>query len=151
MTRSATIRILIADDHAEVRSSLRAILSGQPGWEIVAEAANGLQAVELAAETRPDVAILDYRLPLQNGIEAARAIRASCPATEVLLFTIHGGRQLIRELLEAGARGYLSKSEARRYLIAAVEALSRHEPFFPDSVPRDLLDACLGKRAAEPD
>jgi CheY-like chemotaxis protein len=103
------------------------------------------------AATRPDVVILDYRLPVMNGIEATRAIRTSCPGTEVLIFTMHGGRHLIRRLLEAGARGYLSKSEARRFLIPAVEALSRHEPFFTDSVPRDLLDVCLGKPASTPD
>lgn len=151
MTSSATTRILIADDHAEVRSSLRAILAAQPGWEIVAEAADGRQAIDLATETCPDVVVMDYRLPLMNGVDATREIRGACPGTEVLIFTTHGGRQLIRRLLEAGARGYLSKSEARRFLIPAVEALSRHEPFFTDSVPRDLLDACLGKPASRPD
>ncbi len=151
MTHSPATRILIADDHDDVRSGLRAILGGQPGWEIVAEAADGRQAVDLAAETSPDVVILDYRLPVMNGIEATRAIRGACPGTEVLIFTMHGGRQLIRRLLEAGARGYLSKSEARRFLIAAVEALSRHEPFFTDSVPKDLLAECLGRPAPKPD
>src|SRR3712207_5082458 len=103
MTHPPATRILIADDHDDVRSGLRAILGVQPGWEIVAEAADGRQAVELAAETRPDVVILDYRLPVMNGIEATRAIRAARPETEALIFTMHGGRQLIRRLLEAGA------------------------------------------------
>ncbi|HEV2566523.1 MAG TPA: response regulator transcription factor [Microvirga sp.] len=149
MTSTAKIRILVADDHDDVRSGLRAILGAQPGWEIVAEAADGRQAVELAAETCPDVVVLDYRLPVMNGIDAARAIRAACPGTEVLIFTMHGSRHLIRRLLEAGARGYLAKSEARRFLIAAVTSLARHEPFLPDSVPRDLLDECLGTPAPE--
>lgn len=143
MTHSATTRILIAEDHADVRAGLRAILGVQPGWEIVAEAADGRQAVDLAAETCPDVVILDYRLPVMNGIEATRAIRAACPGTEVLIFTMHGGRRLIRRLLKAGARGYLCKSEARRFLIAAIEALARHQPFFTDRVPKDLLDEYL--------
>lgn len=91
MTHSPAIRILIADDHDEVRSGLRAILGGQPGWGIVAEAADGRQAVDLAAETRPDVVILDYRLPVMSGIKAIRAAR---PETEVLIFTMHEGRHM---------------------------------------------------------
>jgi DNA-binding NarL/FixJ family response regulator len=151
MTRPATTRILIADDHADVRAGLRAILGVQPGWTIVAEAADGRQAVDLVAETCPDVVVLDYRLPVMNGVDATRAIRASRPETEVLIFTMHGSRHLIRRLLEAGARGYLSKSEARRLLIAAVTSLAQHEPFFPDSVPTDLLDEFFGRPAPEPE
>src|SRR5918997_5090384 len=116
-------RILIADDHDVVRSGLHAILNSQPGWEVVAEAEDGKRAVELAAETQPNVAILDYQLPIMNGIDATREIRAFQPETEVLIFTMHESEPLIRELLEAGARGYLLKSDARRFLIAAVEAL----------------------------
>lgn len=143
MTHSAKVRILIADDHDDVRSGLREILGVQPGWEIVAEAADGRQAVGLAAETCPDVVILDYRLPGMNGIEATRAIRAARPDTEVLIFTMHGGRPLIRRLLEAGARAYVPKPEARKSLIAAVTSLTRHEPFFPDSVPREWVEGDL--------
>src|SRR4029079_17188924 len=100
-------RILIADDHDVVRSGLRAILADQPGWEVVAEAEDGRQAVELAAATQPDVAILDYRLPIMNGVDATRQIRSFQPDTEVLIFTMHGSEPLIRELPEAGAPGYL--------------------------------------------
>jgi DNA-binding NarL/FixJ family response regulator len=137
------IRILIADDHDVVRSGLRAILGDQPGWEVVAEAEDGRQAVELAAATQPNVAILDYQLPLLNGVDATRQIRAFQPQTEVLIFTMHGSEPLIRELLEAGARGYLLKSDARRFLIAAVEALARHQPFFTGPVSETLLSAYL--------
>ncbi len=144
MARSSTMtRLLIADDHDVVRSGLHAILSGQPGWEVVAEAEDGKRAVELAAETQPDIAILDYQLPVMNGIDATREIRAFQPQTEVLIFTMHESEPLIRELLEAGARGYLLKSDARRFLIAAVEALSRHEPFFTGRVSEALLSAYL--------
>ncbi len=140
---STMLRLLIADDHDVVRSGLHAILSSQTGWEVVAEAEDGKRAVELAAETRPDIAILDYQLPLMNGVEATREIRVLHPQTEVLIFTMHEGEPLIRELLEAGARGYLLKSDARRFLIAAVDALARHQPFFTGRVSETLLSAYL--------
>ena len=138
-------RILIADDHDVVRSGLSTILGGQPGWEVVAEAEDGRQAVQLAAETKPDVAILDYQLPSMNGVDATREIRAFQPQTEVLIFTMHESEPLVRELLEAGARGYLLKSDARRFLIAAVESLSRHKPFFTGRVSETLLNAYLAQ------
>jgi DNA-binding NarL/FixJ family response regulator len=145
------LRLLIADDHDVVRSGLHAILSSQPGWEVVGEAENGKRAVELAAETQPNVAILDYQLPIMNGIDATREIRAFQPETEVLIFTMHESEPLIRELLEAGARGYLLKSDARRFLIAAVEALARHQPFFTGRVSEALLSAYLSSAPSRSD
>jgi DNA-binding NarL/FixJ family response regulator len=141
-------RILIADDHDVVRSGLRAILNDQPGWEIVAEAEDGMRAVELAVATQPDVAVLDYQLPLLNGVDATRQIRTFQPQTEVLIFTMHGSEPLIRELLEAGARGYLLKSDARRFLISAVESLARRQPFFTGRVSETLLAAYLARGSA---
>jgi DNA-binding NarL/FixJ family response regulator len=136
-------RIMIADDHHVVRSGLRAILDGQPGWEVVGEAEDGRQAVEIAAEVAPDIAVLDYQLPLINGIEATRQIRAHRPQTEVLIFTMHDSELLIRELLQAGARGYLLKSDARKFLIAAIESLAAHKPFFTGKVSEALLETYL--------
>jgi len=138
-------RILIADDHDVVRSGLVTILGSQPGWEVVAEAEDGRRAVQLAAETWPDVAILDYQLPSLNGVDVTREIRAARPQTEVLIFTMYDSEPLLRELLEAGARGYLLKSDARKFLIAAVESLSNHKPFFTGSVSEALLSAYLSK------
>jgi DNA-binding NarL/FixJ family response regulator len=139
------IRILIADDHEVVRSGLRKILEAQPNWEVVAEAGDGKDAIHKAAETRPDVAVLDYSLPLVNGIEATRQIRARLPKTEVLIFTMHDNETLIQELLKAGARGYLLKSDAKRHLIGAIESLASHKPFFTAKVSEALLDSFLAR------
>src|SRR6476620_2259743 len=108
------IRVLIADDHEVVRSGVRAILESQTGIEIVGEAANGKDAVGLALSTHPDVVVLDYSLPLLNGIEATRQIRARTAATEILIFTMHDTSALVREVLEAGAKGFLLKSDAKK-------------------------------------
>src|SRR3954467_13088106 len=101
------IRILIADDHAVVRSGIRALLEAQEGWLVVAEAENGRDAVEKALTTHPDVVIVDYSMPLLNGIEVTRTLRARLPKAEVLMFTMHDTETLVREVLEAGARGFL--------------------------------------------
>lgn len=137
------IRILIADDHEVVRSGLRKILEAQPSWEVVAEAGDGKDAVLKAAQTKPDVAVLDYSLPLVNGIEATRQIRTRLPKTEILIFTMHDNETLIQELLQAGARGYLLKSDAKRHLIGAIESLAVHRPFFTAKVSEALLESFL--------
>jgi DNA-binding NarL/FixJ family response regulator len=100
-------RILIADDHEVVRSGLRSILEAHEGWQVVAEASDGKEAITQAVETKPDVAIIDYSLPMMNGVETTRQIRARVPDTEVLIFTMHDSDVLIGEALEAGARAYL--------------------------------------------
>jgi len=145
----AITRILIADDHEVVRSGLRNILDAQGRFEVVAEAADGREAVRKAAETKPDVAIVDYSLPLINGIEATRQIRARNPKTEILIFTMHDSETLIRELLKAGARGFLLKSDAKLNLINAIEALAAHKPYFTARVSEALLDSFLSRRAHE--
>ena len=133
------IRILIADDHEIVRLGLRSILDAQPNWEVVAEAADGKQTIARAMETRPDVAVIDYSLPLINGIEVTRQLRRRLAATEVLIFTMYDTEMLVDELLTAGARGYLLKSDATDYLVRAVEAVAAHKPFFTDQVSEILL------------
>jgi DNA-binding NarL/FixJ family response regulator len=138
-------RILIADDHEVVRSGLRAILEAHEGWAVVAEAGDGKEAIVKAVETSPDVAIIDYSLPTMNGVEATRQIRARVPGAEVLIFTMHDSEVLVGELLEAGARAYLLKSDAKQYLIAAVESLANHKPFFTGKVSEQLLATFLGK------
>lgn len=138
-------RILIADDHDVVRSGLRQILEARPKWHVVAEAADGKQAIAKALAEKPDVAVLDYGLPLINGVEATRQIRARLPKTEVLIFTMHDTETLVRDLLAAGARGYLLKSDAGNYLIEAIESLAQHKPYFTAKVSEALLNAYLSK------
>ena len=101
--------------------------------------ATAKEAVRKAFETNPDIAMLDYSMPLINGIEATRQIRAGLPKTEVLIFTMHCNETLIQELLQAGARGYLLKSDARRYLVGAIESLAVHKPFFTASVSAEFV------------
>ena len=143
-------RILIADDHDVVRSGLRLILESHPGWEIAAEAADGKDAVAKALETRPDVAVLDYSMPLVNGAEATRQIRKRNPSIEVLIFTMLDNDALVGEVLEAGAKAYLLKSEAKQHLIAAVEALSHHKPYFSDQISEKLLETFLMTQKEHP-
>jgi DNA-binding NarL/FixJ family response regulator len=123
-------------------------LEGQEGWEVVGEAENGKDAVDRALATRPDVIVLDYSLPVLNGIEATRQIRARVPGAEVLIFTMHDTATLVREVLEAGAKGFLLKSDARKYLIAAVESLAAHKPFFTGKVSEALLENYLANGSA---
>lgn len=136
-------RILIADDHEVVRSGLRSIVEAHPGWEVVAEAADGKTAITKAMETKPNVAILDYSMPLVNGVEAARQIRKRNPDIEVLIFTMHDNEALVGEVLDAGARAYLLKSDAKQHLISAIQALSVHKPFFSGQISEKLLDVYL--------
>ena len=140
-------RILIADDHTVVRSGVRRVLEDYPGWSVVAEATNGKDAVAEAIATRPDVAILDYALPVLNGIEATRQIRQHVPSVEVLIFTLHDTEDLLRELINVGARGYVLKSDAQQHLISAVQSLAVHKPFFTDRASQVLLENLLSKKS----
>lgn len=137
------IRILIADDHEVIRYGLRKILERQPGWQVVAETSNGKDAISKALETMPDVAILDYAMPLMNGVEATRQIRACLPNTEVLIFTAYDDDELIQECLRAGARSYLLKRFTESQLLSAIEFLAMHKPFFTGKVADTLLSSFL--------
>ena len=132
-----------------VRLGLRKILEAQPSWEVVAEAADGKEAVAKAIETVPDIAIIDYSLPILNGVEVTRQIRKRLPKTEVLIFTMHDNEALARELLQAGARGYLLKSDANRHLVAAIEALASHRPFFTAIISEALLHSLTARPRRE--
>src|SRR5579859_4076344 len=108
------LKILIADDHEVVRQGVRTIIESQAGWTIVAEARNGSDAVSQALATQPDIALLDITMPELNGLEAAKQILNQLPGTQILILTMHESDELVREVLAAGARGYVLKTDARR-------------------------------------
>jgi DNA-binding NarL/FixJ family response regulator len=139
-------RILVADDHDIVRRGIKALLESRPDFEVVAEAGDGAAAVQAAIDTRPDVAVLDYSMPLLNGLEATRRIRQASPNTEVLVFTVHDRESVIRDVLGAGAKGYLLKSDIDVQLVEGVRALAQHRPFFSWRVSEALLDEFLQRR-----
>ena len=134
------LELLVADDHDIVRRGLRDLLEKQPGWKVVAEATNGREAVEKTKELKPDVSILDISMPSLNGLEAARQIVASGSPTKVLILTVHHSDPLIQQMLKAGVRGYVLKSDAASELVHAVEALHRNKTFFTSKVPQAFLD-----------
>ena len=132
-------QILIADDHEVVRSGLRAIIETRADWVVSGEASNGRDAVALALKVKPDVAIIDYSMPVMNGFEVSRRIKLHHLHTEVLILTMHEREEILTEALLAGVRGFLLKSDARSHLIAAIEALLEHRPYFTSVLLEKLL------------
>ena len=137
---SQKIRILLADDHAVVRQGFKLILASQPDMEIVGEAGNGREAVALAEKLHPDVAVIDVAMPELNGIEAARRIGEAAPRTRVLALSMHKDSVYVREILRAGARGYLLKDQVDSDLIAAVRAVARGEGYLSPAVSDAVLN-----------
>lgn len=136
-------RILIADDHDVLRGGIRALIEAHDGWQIVAEAADGLSALEAARSTRPDIAVLDHSLPIFNGLDLTHSLRRELPGIEILIFTVHDNEEIIRAFLMAGARGYVLKTDHGRHLVAAIEALSMRKPYFSAAVSETLLERFL--------
>jgi len=133
------LRILIVDDHDLMRRGVKALIEAHAGWEICGEATTGREAVTKAEELKPDILILDISMPDLNGVEAARRVRKASPNTEILILSMHYSDQLIREIVDAGVRGYIIKSDSDRDLIAAVEALAKHKPFFTAQATEVIL------------
>ena len=121
------LRILIVDDHEVVRRGLHALLGTQVGWEVVGDAANGPDAVRQVNQIKPDLVIMDITMPVMSGLDATRLIMETAPQTKVLIFTMHDSEQMMQTALEAGARGYVLKSNAASELIAAIRSLSKDE------------------------
>jgi DNA-binding NarL/FixJ family response regulator len=144
----SSLRIVVVDDHAVVRRGVRALLESQPGWEVAAEATTGREAVEVAKRLQPDVVVMDLSLPELNGLDATRQILKESPRTEVLVLTMHHSEELARDVLQAGARGYILKSDADESLIAAVDTLRQHKPFLTAKVTEFVLGDYL-RRAEE--
>jgi DNA-binding NarL/FixJ family response regulator len=137
------IRILLADDHDLMRQGIRSMLESHPNLEVCAEAKDGIEASEKALEYRPDVVILDVTMPKMNGLEASRRITKQLPETQVLIFTIHDNEDMIRETLDAGAHGYVLKSEAPTHLAAAVEAVAQRDLYFSSGVSNFVIDSLV--------
>lgn len=140
------LRIFIVEDHAIVRRGMRALLEEQDAWEVCGEADNGRDAIASIDRLRPDVVIADYQLPSLNGLDITRHVARSLPKCQVLVYTMHEEEDLIREMLEAGARGFLLKSDTDTELIAAVRSLSHHHPYFSSHVSETLLSSFLYQR-----
>jgi DNA-binding NarL/FixJ family response regulator len=143
------LRILIADDHELFRRGVAAELTQVPGWAVAAEATNGRDAVALAASLKPDIVVLDLTMPELNGLEAARQIILADPSARILILTAHESEQLVREVLSAGAKGYVLKSDAGKTLITALQALLEGGSFFTSNVARMVLDGYLRSESRE--
>lgn len=134
------VSTLIADDYAVVRRGLRALLEEQPDWQVVGEASNGRDAANLAAQLRPDVVIMDIRMPELNGLDAARMILRTVPNTRIVFFTGHQTDEMIERALQVGVRGYVLKSDAEADLISAVRALMQGRTFFTPRASTVVVD-----------
>jgi DNA-binding NarL/FixJ family response regulator len=138
-----TIRIVLADDHTVVRKGLRLLLESHPGFTVVADAADGREAVALVERHTPDVAVVDVAMPILNGIEAARQISARVPQTAVVFLSMHADEGYVLKALKSGARAYLLKDSAEHDLIAAVEAVSEGKAFFSPAISKMLVEDYL--------
>jgi DNA-binding NarL/FixJ family response regulator len=144
------LRILIVDDHAVVRRGVRVLLESRADWEVVGEAVTGTEAVQLSERLQPDIVVMDLSLPELNGLDATRQILQVSSRTEVLVLTMHHSEELVRNVLQAGARGYILKSDADQSLISAVESLRQHKPFLTSTVTEFVLDDFI-RRVEEDD
>jgi DNA-binding NarL/FixJ family response regulator len=133
------LRIFLADNHVLIRGGLRTLLRARRDFFICGEADNGGEAVKMAIQAKPDIVIMNVNMPGINGIEAARRIRKATPDTEILIFTTESNEDIMRESLQAGARGYLLKSASDEQIIAAIEALAQHQGYYSGSVTEKLL------------
>jgi DNA-binding NarL/FixJ family response regulator len=131
MKAGETVRILVADDQDAVRKRVIETLVSRQGFEICAEAANGLEAVERAKQSKPDLIVLDITMPELNGLDAARRIRSFLPDTPIVILSVHKGKQLMEEARKIGVRGYVTKGEAVQKLGLAVDAVLQNRAFFP--------------------
>jgi DNA-binding NarL/FixJ family response regulator len=143
-----SLKLLVADDHEIGRNGVRWLLEAQPGWQVMAEASNGREAVEQAKRLKPDVAVLDIGMPSLNGLEAARQMLKNDPHVKIVILTMHDSDNLVREVLKVGARGYVSKTDAIRDLVTAINAVRSGVTFFTTKVAEVVIEGYLGKSGA---
>jgi len=144
------MRILIADDHGIVRAGIRLLLERQPGLDVVAEASDGVEAIEQALAARPNLSILDVGMPRMTGLQAARAIRSHLPDSRVLMLSMHDDEHYLFEALKAGASGYVLKREADQDLVGAVRAVGRGEAFLTNAAERSIIRRWMADGAEGP-
>lgn len=140
---------MVADDHELIRRGVRTLLEAEPGWKVVAEASDGQEAFEKAKELKPEIVVLDVGMPRLSGLEAARRIKKALPQIKLLMLTLHDSEHLAWEVLNAGARGYVTKSDTARDLVIAIEALRKDKTFFTSRVDRIILDSFLEGKPAK--
>jgi DNA-binding NarL/FixJ family response regulator len=134
----ASTRVLLSDDHSFMRRGLRTILEATDRYQVCGEAADGLETLKLASQLAPDILIMDISMPPPNGLEVAAKLRDSLPKTKILLITMHDSEEMLRAAAEAGASGYLLKSDAEELLLAALRRLEENRPFVSPAFSRDL-------------
>ncbi len=144
-----TIRVLLADDHTVLREGIRALLEDQPDMSVVGEAEDGRMAAHMAAELRPDVVLMDIAMPRLNGLEATRQIKRDHPEVAVLMLTMHDNEEYVRQVLAAGASGYVLKRAAASELVAAIRAVHRGEAVLSPGITRVLIQDLIGRDSAE--
>ncbi len=145
------LRIMLVDDHDLTRAGLRYLLEKQKDWTVCGEASNGRMAVEMAENLRPDFAILDMSMPELNGLEATRQILQKQPQMKILIYTMHETEGIIIDVLDAGARGVVLKSDAGENMVAAVESIAKGRRFFTSRVAETVVESYLAKRGANGD
>ncbi len=150
MHKTGKLRILIADDHELIRRGIRDLLSAEVEWQIIAEARDGLEAVRLASELKPDLMILDLSMPHIGGSQAARELGRVSALTKVIVLTMHDSEKVIREVLRSGARGFVLKTDADRLLGEAIEVVSQGRYFFTSRVAELLLKEYLDRKSFLP-
>jgi DNA-binding NarL/FixJ family response regulator len=141
------LRLVVADDHPLMRRGICDLLEAEPGWEVVAKASNGREAIDAVSKTKPDVLVIDLAMPELNGLTATREILRLFPELGVVLLTMHNTDQSVREVLESGARGYVLKSDAEQDLVAAVKAVAAGKPFFTANITEIVLKGYLNRTA----
>jgi len=145
-----TMHILVADDHGIVRAGIKLLLERQPDLDVVAEAADGVEAIEQALATRPDLCILDVAMPRRTGLQAAREIRSQLPDVRVLMLSMHDDERYLFEALKAGASGYVLKREADQDLVGAVRAVGRGEAFLTNAAERSIIREWMADDSSGP-
>jgi DNA-binding NarL/FixJ family response regulator len=143
------LRILLADDHDMVRLGLKAMIEREPNWKVCAEVSTGKEAIAAAKLLKPEIAVLDMGLPDMDGLEATRQLRRLLPTCEILIFTGRESDELIQKVYDLGAKGFILKSEASKYLIEAIKSLADHRPFFTDKASA-VVFAKFNTRKPEP-